>query len=208
MVVKTSVLAAVLVAVAQVAAADAILNARPCSPPTPCTDPGWAWEYTFTDPTADPDWSTTAIWADSNTGNAPFGSVTGGVGTDPDGFFDYVTLWPADDSDGNDLWLRTVIDLSAFDLSTISWSLGVDNGFALYVNGNFVSSDNGEDYTFRWEYGGVFPAEFLVSGLNYVALALEDHGYDTAFDMEIVPEPSSAALLALGLVALGWRRNP
>ena len=45
-----------------------------------------------------------------------------------------------------------------------------------------VASDNAEGFTFRWEYSGTFPS--LNAGTNVIAVALEDHGGATAFDME------------------------
>ncbi len=173
---------------------------------------GHIWEYTFTNPTGDPTWNTTTgvggIWS---SGSAPFGNVSGGD-------FGYGTYWPASGSWGDDLWVRTTIDLTGVDLSTVLWDLGVDNGFTLYANAALVSAFNAEGYTFRWEYSGGFGSA-LTSGINVIALALEDHGGLTAFDMQItgthvtsVPEPSTVILLGTGLASLiglklrRWRR--
>ncbi len=115
--------------------------------------PGSTWEYTFTNPTADPGWmTTTGGWA---TGPAPFGNISGtGVGGVT--IFNYNTWWPADGW-GNmdyDFWVRTMIDLTGYDLSTINWELGVDNGYTLYINGNSAPGyTNGVvPYTYSWEY--------------------------------------------------------
>lgn len=144
--------------------------------------PGHTWEYTFADPTGDPSWNTTTGgWA---TGPAPFATACGV--SNP---FDIGTYWPADGSDGDDLWVRTAIDLTGIDLSTVTWGLGVDNGFTLYANGGLpVASGNAEGYTFQWEYSGSFGSS-LVPGVNVIAVALEDHGGCTAFDMEITGTP-------------------
>lgn len=148
--------------------------------------PGSTWEYTFSDPTSDPDWNrTTGGWA---TGPAPFGSSPG---LDPN--FEAGTAWPADDSDGDDLWIRTTVDLSKSDLSAVVWQLGVDNGFTLYVNGKLAGSANAEGYASRWEYSDTFPADALVAGENVIALALEDHGGATAFDMQVTGRPGASA---------------
>jgi hypothetical protein len=98
--------------------------------------------------------------------------------------FDSVTVWPADGLDGDDLWVRTSIDLTGITLSTVVWGLGVDNGFKLYAKGVLVGEGNAEGFTFCWEYSGGFGGA-LVPGINVIDVALEDHGGATAFDMEI-----------------------
>lgn len=170
--------------------------------------PGSEWEYTFADPTGDANWNTTTGgW---QTGNAPFSNIgpdDNDYGTN--GNFDYNTFWPADGTRGdNDLWVRTAVDLSIADLSTVTWDLGVDNAYTLYVNGVEISSDDASGFTNRWEYSGDFGGN-LIQGNNIIALALDDYGVATAFDMQItgevaVPEPASMlGLLAVGAVTAG-----
>jgi hypothetical protein len=170
--------------------------------------PGHTWEYTFTDPTGDSTWNTTTGggW---NTGPAPFGNNRGGYGSDP-GFFDYATWWPGGSSTlFDDLWVRTEVDLTAFDLTSIAWDLGVDNGFKLYANGDYVDGDLAEYYTYRWEYSGNFSGVSLNQGKNVFAVALNDWGGLTAFDMQItgtpmtsVPDASIMLLLGTSLIGL------
>ena len=122
--------------------------------------PGATWEYTFTDPTADASWNTSSGgW---NTGPAPFGNSFGG-----DFGYSSGTFWPADGDRDDDLWVRTTVDLSTFDLGSLIWQLGADNGFKLYLNGSLLAADNAEGYTARWEYSG--PLTGAVAGQNYIA---------------------------------------
>lgn len=163
---------------------------------------GSTWEYTFANPTGDSSWNTTTASAGWLTGPAPFGNTC----CNGDGF-DFATFWAADGTDGDDLWVKKAVDFTGFDLSSIVWNLGVDNGFKLYLNGALISGANAEGYTFKWEYSGTFPA--ALPGMNIVAVALEDHGGLTAFDMEVtgtaaVPDVASTLpLLLTGLGALG-----
>ncbi len=164
------------------------------------------WEHTFTDPTGDATWNTTTglggIWS---SGDAPFSNVSSGD-------FANNTFWPADGRDGDDLWVRVAVDLTGFDLSTVEWGLGSDNGFKLFANGDLIAQDNAEGFTSRWEYSGDF-ASSLVQGVNVIAVALEDHGGLTAFDMQItgepVPEPGTFAIWSLlgGVGVVAWRRR-
>jgi hypothetical protein len=147
------------------------------------------YEYKFAP--APSGWNTTiGGWS---TGDAPFGNVATGsqAASQYNSLFNYNTLWPADGADGMDLFVRKTIDLSDYDLNSINWFLGVDNGYALYINGQLVSSGNAEGYTYEWEYSGTIPSQFLVQGNNLVAVALEDHGSLTAFDMKITGTPNA-----------------
>lgn len=99
--------------------------------------------------------------------------------------------------DGDDLWVRRTIDLTGVDLSQVSWGLGVDNGFKLYANGTLIDAQNAGGGTHRWEYTGGFGGA-LVSGVNVIAVALEDHGGATAFDMEINASPFDIDVNASG----------
>ncbi len=132
------------------------------------------WEYTYNLPPSS--WKTTfGTWT---TGQAPFGNQKlSGI----DSLFNYNTLWPPLKT----LYIRTKINLDNYDPSSVKYHLGVDNGFELYVNGNFVAKGYADGYTYRWEYAGKIPPAFLKPGDNIVALILADKGGYTAFDMQI-----------------------
>ena len=175
----------------------------------PVLAPGSTWEYTAVNPTGNASWSTsTGGWSEAP---APFGNADA---SGWNGNTDFVpgTDWPNRSGLGDDLWLRRTIDLTDIKLSTVNWGLGVDNGYKLYINGQFVAGDYQDGYASRWEYTGIFASSLLVQGTNVVALALDDNGGMTAFDMQVtgeriplaaVPEPSTYGLVgAAGLAAL------
>jgi hypothetical protein len=173
---------------------------------------GATWDYTFTDPTADPTWNTTTgVGGTWSSGAAPFGNCPAAGCLDVTRDFDFNTFWPADAFDfDDDLWVRTEVSVDASLLESLHWVLGVDNGFKLYVNGMVIAADNAEGYTSRWEYSGRIPATGLDAGSQVIALALEDHGVLTAFDMQIstapIPEPSTLFLLGAGVAGGAIRR--
>jgi hypothetical protein len=172
-------------------------------------NPGDTWRYVNTDQSHPAPVSTTGFQAvgydDSQwfIGNAPFSNVDSGD-------FASNTFWQAD----FDPLVRKTFTLTSVGDATAY--IGVDNGFTLYVNGNLVASDNAEGFTFRWEYVIPIPQSDFVVGTNVVALALEDHGGLTAFDMQLdlqpsaVPEPSTLTLFGCaGLMGLAgaWMRR-
>lgn len=93
------------------------------------------------------------------------------------------------------------MDFTGFDVASASWNIGVDNRYKLFVNGTLISQANVEGGTSRWEYTGSFPS--LNTGLNFIALALEDHGGQTAFDMQITAPTTVIPLPAAGWLLLG-----
>ncbi len=136
------------------------------------------------------------------TGNAAFGN-TNNAG------FDYTaggTFWDVNTTP----FLRKTLNLASAPTG-VHVNLGVDNGFDLYINGTHVTGDNQEGFTSMWEYSFDVPDGLLHSGNNVVALALEDHGGLTAFNMEMtsqaVPEPCSMIALGVGLVGVIRRRR-
>lgn len=132
------------------------------------------------------------------TGAAPFGNVSSGD-------FGYNTYW----QENFDPLLRKSITLA--NPVTMTVNLGADNGFGFYVNGALITGANAEGYTNRWEYTFSVDASHFVAGNNVIALALEDHGGLTAFDMQMlgppstnVPEPGACTVLAIGIVNTFW----
>jgi hypothetical protein len=167
----------------------------------------WAtgWQYTTTDPTTSTDW-VKDVWTTSASGQAPFGNDPQSSGIyDPN--FRYNTYWaPDSNKSADDLWVRQVIDLSGYKLDTITWDLGVDNGFKLYINGkaNLAGSGNAEGYTYRWEYSGKFAQSLLNPGFNTIAVALNDYGGMTAFDMQVSGEKVPGPCALVGLVGMAF----
>lgn len=129
------------------------------------------------------------------TGAAPFGNTAGGD-------FGANTQWDVD----YDPLLRTSITLLSPAQQTVY--LGVDNGFVMYVNGVQVASANAGGFTSRWEYIFTIPADRFVAGTNTIAIALDDYGGLTAFDMMIEgPVPAPGALALMGVAGLAARRR-
>lgn len=138
--------------------------------------PHSSWEYTFDIPSTN--WKIThGNW---KTGQAPFGNVTLN-GDDNATFFNFKTFWPTQ----KDGYIRTKVNLSDYDLKTIRYFIGVDNGYELYVNGNLVSSKAEFGWAKKWEYIGLIPQSFLKSGDNIIALVIKDDGGWNAFDIQI-----------------------
>jgi hypothetical protein len=178
--------------------------------------PGGLWEYTVEAPGSG--WQTGdsagVTWLQ---GRAPFGNCGPLGGDAPDCAFWNIqpeffaaTRWPEDGEDGIDLWVRTAVAIDESDVGQpVFWQLGVDNGYALYINGALVSQDNSEGFTHRWEYTGTTVLSQV--GENFIAVELHDHGGLTWFDMTMdfgtvppaIPEPQTYALMLAGLALLG-----
>lgn len=112
--------------------------------------------------------------------------------------------------------------------------MAVDNGISsIYLNGvSTTATFNAEGQAFRWEHVLDIGESYTFTGVNVLALQLEDHGGATAFDMMLtgndeashtvfstnppptpptrsnnVPEPGTLALLALGMLGPVWMRR-
>ena len=91
------------------------------------------------------------------------------------------TIWPV----ASTMYIRKQVNLTNFDINSLTYSVAVDNGFKLYVNGNLVTSQYQGGYTFLWEYQGIIPSSFLNSGNNIIAFELNDDGASNVFASKI-----------------------
>lgn len=139
--------------------------------------PGASWEYKLVTP--ETGWATN--YGNWPKGNAPFGNLKSTNPSDSSFLFSYGTLWPAKKV----LYVRTKVDLSEYDLKAVRFSIAVDNGYELIVNGKTVSKKYANFYTYRWEYSEIIPSSFLKDGENIIAIILTDDGGYTAFDMQL-----------------------
>lgn len=94
-------------------------------------------------------------------------------------------------------------------LTNVQLSLGVDNGIFVWLNGSYLFGARAAGGSSLGEYS--FALSNL-SGINYLQILREDHGGATGYDISLtanvvvaaVPEPSSVAILGIGLLALAF----
>lgn len=114
------------------------------------------------------------------------------------------TLWPV----GTTWHVSKTVDFTGFDLSTITYSLGIDNDADLFLNGVQVGDINHDGVAYLGDFTGALTG--LTSGNNTISLDIKDRGVASFFAMEIsgdrlqtVPDAgASAGLLGLGLLGL------
>ncbi len=188
------------------------------------------WEFAVDTTCAGPGagWTTGAaagcVW---QTGQAPFAGIwphwqpddymgpflPGNTPWNPDRVLDANGNWVGLD-DGEDIWIRKLVDFGDADLAKAKWKIGVDNGFRLFFDGVLVSEHIDEGFTERWEYSGNFLGALSALGIqshggpHYIAVSGRDHGGVATLAVEItVPEPAALGLLGLGLAAFAAVRR-
>jgi hypothetical protein len=116
--------------------------------------------------------------------------------------------WPAN----NDAALSKTVTVNGI-VTSATYSVAVDNGFILFVNGKEVIRRNDEGSPIWWEYSGSINPSFFHPGENAIQVLLEDHGGGTGFDMRIeanvsaVPIPAAILLFVPGLAGLAAARR-
>jgi hypothetical protein len=148
-------------------------------------------------------WAVTDI---TGGGSNSLGNLQGPFGTYNPVVPNFNTTWPV-----NTTWfIDTKIDLSSYNLSSVTYSIAIDNDYYLYVNGTLVDSLVHEGFA-TWSSPVTLPN--TVSGINDIALQIVDRGGVDYFAMEIdgstvAPEPATVSLVAIGTLGLlSFRRR-
>lgn len=141
--------------------------------------------------------SLTGTW---QKGKSPFGSQI----SSPIPGLEANTIWPINSK----LYLRKSVNLSNFDINTLEWKIAIDNGYKLFVNGNLVSQDFQEGYSYFWEYQGAVPRGFLNDGENTIEYELTDTGGLSAFETQLTANPFYSILWSTGATSTTINVSP
>jgi len=126
-------------------------------------------------------------------------------------------VWDAAASDGeeNPLEFTFSFSLAGYDISTaeLSGLWGVDNVGSVFLNGNLISHlPNVVMSNFNTLHKiSIGPeSNYFIDGLNVLSFNVENRGGPGAFRASVsvsaVPEPSTLAIFALGVIGLASRR--
>jgi len=119
------------------------------------------------------------------------------------------------DTAENPLEFTFSFSLAGFDISTaeLTGLWGIDNVGSVFLNGNIISnlpSVVGGNFSALHEIYVGPGSEYFVSGLNVLSFEVENRGGPGAFRASVgvtaVPEPTTLAIFALGIMGLAARR--
>lgn len=139
-----------------------------------------------------------------NNGPAPFGN-TNVLGAP------WQTFWNIHTA----LYAQKTVNLSGPLTGNATLNVAVDNGAAVWVNGNLAFQQTAGGFTNIWEYSTSVSSAFFNNGPNTISVLANDWGGATYFDMELlgdissaqVPEPAMYGLFGLGLLGLAFARR-